>query len=184
MKSADTTDATSNHRPDSKCRFPRAASTTSLAKKLDPETSLRSTNPTTKLGNRKTEIHPMTNMKPPTTTTEDSKPPASAMASTSTQTQNANNGCGSSRMNHPPSYAGTPNGSSNNGSSSNSAAASPGCFIKPSLSLNSLPPQVPPEGSEMAQNRLRIDRPYNSLKVSEDTIHLTTLTPIKKSNFF
>ncbi|XP_039435434.1 klarsicht protein isoform X2 [Culex pipiens pallens] len=110
----------------------------------------------------------MTNMKPPTTT-EDSKPPASAMASTSTQTQNANNGCGSSRMNHPPSYAGTPNGSSNNGSSSNSAAASPGCFIKPSLSLNSLPPQVPPEGSEMAQNRLRIDRPYNSLKKKRDS---------------
>uniref|UniRef100_A0A182TB88 Uncharacterized protein n=1 Tax=Anopheles maculatus TaxID=74869 RepID=A0A182TB88_9DIPT len=53
--------------------------------------------------------------------------------------------------------------------SSSSAGTSPSCFIKPSLSLNSLPPQGPPEGSEMAQHRLRIDRPYNSLKKKRDT---------------
>ncbi|XP_040170880.1 serine-rich adhesin for platelets isoform X2 [Anopheles arabiensis] len=53
--------------------------------------------------------------------------------------------------------------------SSSSAGASPSCFIKPSLSLNSLPPQGHPEGSEMAQHRLRIDRPYNSLKKKRDT---------------
>ncbi|XP_058178912.1 klarsicht protein [Anopheles ziemanni] len=49
------------------------------------------------------------------------------------------------------------------------AGNSPSCFIKPSLSLNSLPPQGPPDGSEMAQHRLRIDRPYNSLKKKRDT---------------
>ncbi|XP_058056763.1 klarsicht protein [Anopheles bellator] len=53
--------------------------------------------------------------------------------------------------------------------SSSSGNNSPSCFIKPSLSLNSLPPQGPPEGSEMAQHRLRIDRPYNSLKKKRDT---------------
>uniref|UniRef100_A0A182NEN3 Uncharacterized protein n=1 Tax=Anopheles dirus TaxID=7168 RepID=A0A182NEN3_9DIPT len=53
--------------------------------------------------------------------------------------------------------------------SASSAGNSPSCFIKPSLSLNSLPPQGPPEGSEMAQHRLRIDRPYNSLKKKRDT---------------
>uniref|UniRef100_A0AAG5CUX5 Uncharacterized protein n=1 Tax=Anopheles atroparvus TaxID=41427 RepID=A0AAG5CUX5_ANOAO len=52
---------------------------------------------------------------------------------------------------------------------SNSTGNNPSCFIKPSLSLNSLPPQGPPEGSEMAQHRLRIDRPYNSLKKKRDT---------------
>ncbi|XP_055636400.1 klarsicht protein isoform X2 [Toxorhynchites rutilus septentrionalis] len=52
---------------------------------------------------------------------------------------------------------------------SNTSASASGCFIKPSLSLNSLPPQGPPEGSEMAQNRMRIDRPYNSLKKKRDS---------------
>uniref|UniRef100_A0A182P2S1 Uncharacterized protein n=1 Tax=Anopheles epiroticus TaxID=199890 RepID=A0A182P2S1_9DIPT len=58
-------------------------------------------------------------------------------------------------------------GTANN--SGSSAGNSPSCFIKPSLSLNSLPPQGHPEGSEMAQHRLRIDRPYNSLKKKRDT---------------
>ncbi|XP_065094528.1 klarsicht protein isoform X2 [Ochlerotatus camptorhynchus] len=56
-----------------------------------------------------------------------------------------------------------------NAGSSSASGSNAGCFIKPSLSLNSLPPQAPPEGSEMAQNRLRIDRPYNSLKKKRDS---------------
>ncbi|XP_061513925.1 klarsicht protein isoform X1 [Anopheles gambiae] len=66
-----------------------------------------------------------------------------------------------------PAAAGATTAAANN--SSSSAGASPSCFIKPSLSLNSLPPQGHPEGSEMAQHRLRIDRPYNSLKKKRDT---------------
>ncbi|XP_058453604.1 klarsicht protein isoform X2 [Malaya genurostris] len=93
----------------------------------------------------------------PTTPTSAPGLGSSPMASISTQTHT--HGSGSSRMNPP---AMTANASS-------SANSSPGCFIKPSLSLNSLPPQGPPEGSEMAQNRLRIDRPYNSLKKKRDS---------------
>lgn len=43
------------------------------------------------------------------------------------------------------------------------------CFIKPALSLQSLPhPQSPQSGDvgEMAQAKMRSERPYNSLKVS------------------
>ncbi|XP_058819278.1 klarsicht protein isoform X2 [Topomyia yanbarensis] len=83
---------------------------------------------------------------------------SSPMASISTQTHSHGSGS-SSRMN-PPTMA---------NASSSSANTNPGCFIKPSLSLNSLPPQGPSEGSELAQNRLRIDRPYNSLKKKRDS---------------
>uniref|UniRef100_A0A182F1V3 Uncharacterized protein n=2 Tax=Anopheles albimanus TaxID=7167 RepID=A0A182F1V3_ANOAL len=76
-------------------------------------------------------------------------------SSTTTPTHSAANGSGGV----------TGQGSSTVSSSSNS----PSCFIKPSLSLNSLPPQGPQEASEMAQHRLRIDRPYNSLKKKRDT---------------
>ncbi|XP_062549031.1 klarsicht protein isoform X2 [Armigeres subalbatus] len=62
-----------------------------------------------------------------------------------------------------------PSSAANAGSSTATTGPNAGCFIKPSLSLNSLPPQAPPEGSEMAQNRLRIDRPYNSLKKKRDS---------------
>ncbi|XP_053667112.1 klarsicht protein-like [Anopheles marshallii] len=84
---------------------------------------------------------------------------SSSCSSTTTPTHTANGG-GTGAVS---ATAGT----ANNGSSS--AGNSPSCFIKPSLSLNSLPPQGPPEGSEMAQHRLRIDRPYNSLKKKRDT---------------
>ncbi|XP_050082827.1 klarsicht protein isoform X3 [Anopheles aquasalis] len=77
-------------------------------------------------------------------------------SSTTTPTHSAANGS---------SGGGVGQGSSTVSSSSNS----PSCFIKPSLSLNSLPPQGPQEASEMAQHRLRIDRPYNSLKKKRDT---------------
>lgn len=39
--------------------------------------------------------------------------------------------------------------------------------IKPSLSLNSLPPPSPTEKSATLQNIMRNERPYNSLKVSQ-----------------
>uniref|UniRef100_A0A182VUQ3 Uncharacterized protein n=1 Tax=Anopheles minimus TaxID=112268 RepID=A0A182VUQ3_9DIPT len=84
---------------------------------------------------------------------------SSSSSSTTTPTHTTN-GAGSGVV---PVTAGTAN------NSSSSAGNSPNCFIKPSLSLNSLPPQGPPEGSEMAQHRLRIDRPYNSLKKKRDT---------------
>ncbi|XP_021703697.1 uncharacterized protein LOC5569804 isoform X3 [Aedes aegypti] len=128
-------------------------------------------------------------MKPPTA--EDSATPVKSemstsgtgsgtpttVASTSTQTQaqpqqTPGGGTGSNTSNafgtvkyriKPPSAA--------HATSSSTASGPPnaGCFIKPSLSLNSLPPQGPHEGSEMAQNRLRIDRPYNSLKKKRDS---------------
>uniref|UniRef100_A0A4Y0BIE4 KASH domain-containing protein n=2 Tax=Anopheles funestus TaxID=62324 RepID=A0A4Y0BIE4_ANOFN len=84
---------------------------------------------------------------------------SSSSSSTTTPTHTANGG-GTCAV---PGTTGTTN------NSSSSAGNSPSCFIKPSLSLNSLPPQGPPEGSEMAQHRLRIDRPYNSLKKKRDT---------------
>ena len=40
------------------------------------------------------------------------------------------------------------------------------CYMKPSLSLQSLPPQSPQENTDMAQAKLQFERPYNSLKVS------------------
>ncbi|XP_053676030.1 klarsicht protein [Anopheles nili] len=68
-----------------------------------------------------------------------------------------------------PTHTANGGGTTGGNNSTSSAGNSPSCFIKPSLSLNSLPPQVPPEGSDMAQHRLRIDRPYNSLKKKRDT---------------
>lgn len=52
-----------------------------------------------------------------------------------------------------------------------SSSPSSSCFIKPSLSMTSLPPptQKPPThdgGSPVEPNKLCVDRPYNSLKVS------------------
>ncbi|XP_053696395.1 klarsicht protein [Sabethes cyaneus] len=86
----------------------------------------------------------------------------STMASISTQTGNG------SRMNPPPPPPPLVVGTTQNQPPTPSSNGA-GCFIKPSLSLNSLPPQAPPEGSEMAQNRLRIDRPYSSLKKKRDS---------------
>lgn len=54
---------------------------------------------------------------------------------------------------------------------SKTQSPSSSCFIKSSLSLTSLPPpqrqtiQDSPCGSELAQSRAHLDRPYNSLKV-------------------
>lgn len=117
---------------------------------------------------------------PPTPPSPTSPPGASGMsnvASSSTQTQTQtqpqpqqqpSNGNGKSYCRSTAfgtvNYRIKPPSAANPGSSS-ASGSNAGCFIKPSLSLNSLPPQAPPEGSEMAQNRLRIDRPYNSLKV-------------------
>ncbi|XP_029719974.2 klarsicht protein [Aedes albopictus] len=132
-------------------------------------------------------------MKPPTTGEDTTaptpvKPEASTsggtgsgmVASTSTQTQTQptqqTTGGGGGNSNSASSMAfGTvkyrikPPSAANAMSSTATGSNSAGCFIKPSLSLNSLPPQAPPEGSEMAQNRLRIDRPYNSLKKKRDS---------------
>jgi hypothetical protein len=46
------------------------------------------------------------------------------------------------------------------------------CFMKPSLSMNALPPEGIRENSELSPSRLRIDRPYNSLKVKKKYIIL------------
>ncbi|EAT47583.1 AAEL001313-PA [Aedes aegypti] len=126
-------------------------------------------------------------MKPPTA--EDSATPVkpemstsgtgsgtpTTVASTSTQTQsqqtpgggtgsNASNAFGTVKYRIKP-----PSAAHAQSSSTTTGPPNAGCFIKPSLSLNSLPPQGPHEGSEMAQNRLRIDRPYNSLKKKRDS---------------
>ncbi|XP_055549678.1 klarsicht protein isoform X2 [Wyeomyia smithii] len=107
-------------------------------------------------------------MKPPTgedrigRTASKQQPELAGVPSTSTSTQT---GC--SRMNPLPLTGGTAQNPTTPTAAASSSTA--GCFIKPSLSLNSLPPQGPTEGSEMAQNRLRIDRPYNSLKKKRDS---------------
>ncbi|XP_055588748.1 klarsicht protein-like [Uranotaenia lowii] len=95
--------------------------------------------------------------------------PSSAMASIATQTSRKHTSSASGIPGSSSVASGNGTGGTATTTSSSSGTASPGCFIKPSLSLNSLPPQVPAEGSEMAQNRLRIDRPYNSLKKKRDS---------------
>ena len=40
-------------------------------------------------------------------------------------------------------------------------------FIKPSLSMTSLPPNEQQNGNEVIKAKLKLERPYNSLKVRE-----------------